>query len=390
MSHLQPGISGGHLPVHAFYIPPHAANVVLATSSVARKATENAKQKLVFATPTTTRPFREIQTAAIIPTHIQPSRGYSSPVSASSSMPSSTVAMLPPSINPPPYDSSFDNDKSASTSDNGNNVPWLVPLLGVIGGMGVMIIAIIYFIRRRRYKLSSRSVVSNDHRNPHYPKPITANKHSSWASLSTINTSTAVGTGAAVTTMSGEEKASIHMLQPPPAYSMTTTKTPVQQKRLTADTLVDEPSLSMLKSQYSPQLAFSPSLVAGEFQQQLEHPPLPNTTTLSPSNTLIDNAGVLSNEKNQNYYSHDAQQQRIKIEMYDPQVNLHNADMDGEEDDEDEDKDGSEAPYNKSYPDHQEEKPNAAASEGDKHITAADATAATEHQVINMSNNSNQ
>ncbi|KAF1807355.1 hypothetical protein FB192DRAFT_1247076, partial [Mucor lusitanicus] len=139
-------------------------------------------------------------------------------------------------------------------------------------------------------------------------------------------------------------------LQPPPAYSMTTAKTPVQQKRLTADTLVDEPSLSMLKSQYSPQLAFSPSLVAGEFQQQLDHPPLPNTATLSPSNTLIDNAGVLSNDKNQNYYSHDSQQQRIKIEMYDPQVNLH-----GGEDDED---DGFGAPYNKSYPNHQEEKVN--------------------------------
>ncbi|GAN02548.1 hypothetical protein MAM1_0024d01992 [Mucor ambiguus] len=383
MSHLQPGISGGHLPVHAFYIPPRAAHVALATSSIAHKATVDAKQKLVFATPTTTRPFRVLQTAAIVPTHAQHSRGYSSLAPASSSMPSSTVAMLPPSINPPPHDSSFDNDKSASTSDNGNNVSWLAPLLGVFGAMGVIFIAIIYFVRRRRYKSSSRSVVPNDHCNPRCPKRIAANKHSSWASLSTINTSAGAG---AVTTVSGEEKTSIHMLQPPPAYSMTTKKTPVQQKRLTADTLVDEPSLSMLKSQYSPQLAFSPSLVAGEFQQQLDHPPLPNTTTLSPSNTLIDNAGALSNEKNQNYYSHDAQQQRIKIEMYDPQVNLHNTGMDGEDDD-----DGFEAPYKKSYPNHQEEKVNAAASEGEKHTTAAvDATAAVEHQIIHMSNTNKQ
>ncbi|KAL9545121.1 hypothetical protein MBANPS3_007298, partial [Mucor bainieri] len=386
MAHLQPGTSGGHLPVHAFYIPPQAAHATPATLSIAHKATMNAKQKLVFATPTATRLFRAIQTAALLPTHAQHSRGYSALVSASSSMPSPTVAMLPPSINPPPYDSSFDNDKSASTSDNGNNVPWLAPLLGVLGAMGVIIIAIIYFVRRRRYKSSSRSVAPNDHRrNPRNPQPITANKHSSWASLSTINTSAGAGV---VNNMSGEEKTSIHMLQPPPAYSkttITTTKTSVQQKRLTADTLVDEPSLSMLKSQYSPQLAFSPSLVAGEFQQQLDHPPLPNTATLSPSNTLIDNAGVLSNEKNQNYYSHDAQQQRIKIEMYDPQVNLHNAGMDGEDDDEDDD--GFETPYNKNYPHHQEERVNAAASEGDKHIAAAvDATAATEHQIINMSN----
>ncbi|KAK4517343.1 Plasma membrane ATPase [Mucor velutinosus] len=386
MSHLQSDTSGGHLPVHAFYIPPQAAHVALATSSTAHKVTMNTKQKLVFATPTATRSFRVIQTASMIPTHVQHSKGYSSFASTSSSMPYPSIAMLPPSINPPPYDSSFDNDKSASISDNGNNAPWLAPLLGVSGAMGVIIVAIIFFVRRRRYKLSSRSVVPNGHRNPRYPKPITANKHSSWASLSTINTCAGVGAGTA-TTMSGEEKTSVHMLQPPPAYSMTTTgKTPVRQKRLTADTLVDKPSLSMLKLQYSPQLAFSPSLVAGEFQQQLNHPPLPNTGALSPSNTLIDNAGVLSNEKNQNYYTCDTQQQRIKIEMYDPQVNLNDAGMDGEEDDED----GFGTPYNKSYPNLQEEKVNAAASEGDKHVTAAGATAATEHQVINMSNTSKQ
>ncbi|KAG1087930.1 hypothetical protein G6F42_020441 [Rhizopus arrhizus] len=69
--------------------------------------------------------------------------------------------------------------------------------------------------------------------------------------------------------------------------------------------------------------------------------------------------------------------------MYDPQVNLHDADMDSDDDD-----NGFEAPYNNNYRNHQEEKVNAAASEGDKHI-AADATATTEHQIINMNNTNN-
>ncbi|KAI7888221.1 uncharacterized protein EV154DRAFT_426006 [Mucor mucedo] len=112
---------------------------------------------------------------------------------------------------------------------------------------------------------------------------------------------------------------------PPPAY------TSIRQKRMTADTLVDDRHVAMmLKNQYSPQLAFSPSLVAGEFQQQQleERPPLP---TLSPSNTLIDNAGVLSSSdakptavESENYhYSFD--QRPKKIEIYEPQVNLQDA-----------------------------------------------------------------
>ncbi|KAI8645984.1 hypothetical protein BD408DRAFT_337620 [Parasitella parasitica] len=167
------------------------------------------------------------------------------------------------------------------------------------------------------------------------------------------------------------------MLQPPPAY--TTTITSKREKRLTADTLVDEHSLSMLKSQYSPQLAFSPSLVAGEFQQQLDHPPLPNTTNnqqISPSNTLIDNAGVLSDEKQANYYSYDSQQ-RVRIEMYDPQVNLHDTDYDGAGVDADE----FETPSN--YPNNQEEKVNVC--EGEKHSTAD--TTEPAHQVIDMNTN---
>lgn len=375
MSFHQPDISDGDLPIHDFYVPPQPASHILATTTT-RISSSSSKQKLIFATPTATKSFKMIQTAVILPTHFQRIKSNSQIASASSSMPSSVITKLPPFINypPPPHDNAFDNNKSTSTSDNNNNVPWLAPLLGVLGTMGVIITAIIFFVRRRRYKLEPKVSVYDDpssRRNQRH-KPITANKYTSWASLSTINTSDP--------NMLEEEKKSMHMLQPPPAYSSTTT---VRQKRLTADTLVDEPSFSMLKSQYSPQLAFSPSLVAGEFQQQLEHPPLPTTNNnqqISPSNTLIDNAGVLSNEKNDNYYSYDAQQhqQRIKIEMYDPQVNLHNADYD------DVGVDEFETPFN--YPNNQEEKVNA--SEGDKHINA-DTTAAS-HQVISMNSTNKQ
>ncbi|KAI9246626.1 hypothetical protein EDC94DRAFT_502083, partial [Helicostylum pulchrum] len=102
--------------------------------------------------------------------------------------------------------------------------------------------------------------------------------------------------------------------------------TSIRQKRMTADTLVDENNISMLlKNQYAPQLAFSPSLVAGEFQQQQqleERPPLP---TISPSNTLIDNAGVLSgtSQPKVQVYHYSFDQRPKKIEIYEPQVNLH-------------------------------------------------------------------
>ncbi|KAI8879148.1 hypothetical protein K501DRAFT_152579, partial [Backusella circina FSU 941] len=92
-----------------------------------------------------------------------------------------------------------------------------------------------------------------------------------------------------------------------------------EEKRLTSDTLVEPASVAMLKTQYSPQLAFSPSLVAGEFPQQQQQESFPtelqqaNKLGISPSNTLIDNASIISDK---------AQQQRPRIEIYEPQINL--------------------------------------------------------------------
>ncbi|KAI9257408.1 hypothetical protein BY458DRAFT_518851 [Sporodiniella umbellata] len=73
---------------------------------------------------------------------------------------------------------------------------------------------------------------------------------------------------------------------PPPVYTAMAMPTPAKkEKRWTEQSnLVD----SMLKSQYSPQLAFSPSLVAGEFKQDVAPPVPPVPTLLSPSHTLVN------------------------------------------------------------------------------------------------------
>lgn len=81
--------------------------------------------------------------------------------------------------------------------------------------------------------------------------------------------------------------------EPPPAYYTT----PKGMKRLTADTLVDSTynnrsslSSSLMasanKQQYAPQLAYSPSFAS--FARRHED------DGVSPSNTLIDNAGYLT------------------------------------------------------------------------------------------------
>ncbi|KAI8095089.1 uncharacterized protein B0P05DRAFT_443208, partial [Gilbertella persicaria] len=72
-----------------------------------------------------------------------------------------------------------------------------------------------------------------------------------------------------------------------------------REKRFTADTLVAEPTWELLKKQYSPQLAMSPSLIESDVYQ--------SHAFISPSDTLIDHA--------------DSKLPR-KIELYDPQVNL--------------------------------------------------------------------
>ncbi|KAG0735919.1 hypothetical protein G6F57_003856 [Rhizopus arrhizus] len=86
-------------------------------------------------------------------------------------------------------------------------------------------------------------------------------------------------------------------MPPPPVYTPLAIPTPVKEKRLTSDTLVDPSSWAMLKVQYSPQLALSPSLVSGVFKQDIKTPPppppLPLDSTISASNTLIDNSSWL-------------------------------------------------------------------------------------------------
>lgn len=161
------------------------------------------------------------------------------------------------------------------TNEGETLLPLIGPLVGAIIGLGLLTFITLYCIQQMS-------------------KPKTR-KETSWSSLN-----------------------SIEQGPPPPVYTPVATPTPVKEKRLTADTLVDPSSFSMtmLKSQYSPQLALSPSLVAGELhhhQQEEMIPPVPNhyhhhnNTILSPSNTLIDPSDWMNQEK---------------VETYDPQLKL--------------------------------------------------------------------
>lgn len=315
-------LKGVHHPsLHAFFVPTPTGLVLSNHDNTSPEVVDtNAKQPIPSI----------ISSSTSVPK-------LKSPILSSSNSISSTLLFNTPAsttIRPPPpplivNDPSF-NDKTPINKSHADGTCWIAPLLGVLGTVGVVAIAIIYLIGRNKKKNaiyvhddSLNLSRGYDDQHPTVPKTpeaakILPNSYQSWASLSTINTS-------AANNNDGEKNNIIHHAQehslPPPAY------TSIRQKRMTADTLVDDNHVAMmLQNQYSPQLAFSPSLVAGEFQQQQqqlveERPPLP---TLSPSNTLIDNAGALSSTndvKSENYhYSFDQRPKRIEI--YEPQVNL--------------------------------------------------------------------
>ncbi|KAI9474006.1 MAG: hypothetical protein EXX96DRAFT_580194 [Benjaminiella poitrasii] len=191
---------------------------------------------------------------------------------------------------------------SGSQHSNGSNntVPWLAPTLSILAALGVMAIAVFFFVLGRR-KINTRR--GTELRNK---------KHESWGSVSTIRTS--------VIEEGNNEKSFSHGF-PPPAYYTAT-----KQKRLTADTLVgdeNEDTMYMLKKQYAPQLASSPTFGAGEFEKQEEElsplRPVHYSLRLASSNsTLVHIPSSGDSQKS----GLDSRPKRI--EMYDPQVNLHN------------------------------------------------------------------
>lgn len=263
------GFVGVHRPIHAFYITQPIAPAFSATKTIKS-----------FSSHSTIKSAHSVTTTV--------ARTKSNSFSPTSSV-AVVVSKTPPLIHEEGHPTIFPKNhyQEFHESARKDQQVWLAPLLGILGLLGVIGIAALFCLCKRRRR--RRRYCSNDQ-----VKTLPAS-HKSWASISTIQTSMFEG-----------EKDKIP--QPPPAYYQ-----PKAQKRLTADTLVEEPSVLMLKNQYSPQLAFSPSLIAGEFQQQQqqeEKPPLPHM--VSPSNTLIDNAGVLNEEKDG----------RRRIEIYDPQVNL--------------------------------------------------------------------
>jgi hypothetical protein len=331
MSDHHSGALKGHRPIHAFYLPP-PANFVLSS-------TVSASEKETFATPTpTTAPFR-IYTA--IPTpfyHPAHPNSHSMMISMSSNSANPSISPFVIAKSPPPLNTSSPHNDNTTTSmvenpSESKDLPWIAPLLGVLGTLGLIAIVaatIICCCRRRNKKEAAmrqrkRQLQQQQHEQRNtftssYQQRTLTNSYQSWNSFSTIR--------------NDENKKTIsHIFSPHAAAGSTDCTTTNKQKRWTADTLVEEPSLAMLKKQYSPQLAFSPSLVAGELQQQQHLVALPENAAfnhLSPSNTLIDNAGVLSStidlDKKKSYFHHlehnNNNGHRPRIEMYDPQVNL--------------------------------------------------------------------
>lgn len=308
-------LKGPHHPLHAFFVPT-PAGLVLSNS-------DNTSPE-VDTIATSDKPTISSTSVSKLKTAIASSRHT---ISSTLSF-NTPIATKPPPliINSPSF-----NDKTPMNKSHADGICWIAPLLGVLGTLGVVAVAIIYLIGRNKKK--NAIYVHNESLNisrkyDHSPPPATPeaakvlpNSYQSWASLSTINTSAANNEQEKKNSIIHQEQ---HIL-PPPAY------TSIRQKRMTADTLVDDKHIAMmLKNQYSPQLAFSPSLVAGEFQQQQleERPPLP---TISPSNTLIDNAAILSDIKplqqiKSEKYHYSFDQRPKKIEIYEPQVNLHDDD----------------------------------------------------------------
>lgn len=325
----KPQTDGTH---HGFYAVPPEGMILNHDKEIGPSASVGVhSHKAIVATPTpihstADEPKIKIYTAMMPPTHnVIHFHSLSSIQSSSSSLPSSVPSnhnykMSPPLVNSENDNSTFKKAEPSTNRNNSDEIPWLAPLLGVLGTLGLVGIIILYLIGRKKKKRNNRSENSrvnqfmNNNSNNNVPEQQLSNSYQSWASLSTINMTAANEEKQIAQTQEKQQH-----VPPPPAY------TSVKQKRLTADTLVDENSVSlMLKNQYSPQLAFSPSLVAGDFQQQrlddvVEKPPLPN---ISPSNTLIDNAGIIDNASKTESYHYSFDHRPKKIEMYDPQVNL--------------------------------------------------------------------
>ncbi|KAI7907663.1 uncharacterized protein BX663DRAFT_491613 [Cokeromyces recurvatus] len=210
--------------------------------------------------------------------------------------PYTTVDNKLPNSTTPIWNNKYQSHSFESTH---NSLPWLIPVLTVFSLLGVILIAICFFFLGRRKLITTRQ--EKDKRKQQH--------HESWASASTIQI------------IAEDEKSTIQQL--PPTHDYYTSI--IKQKRLTAETLVDEEQeeswMSMLKKQYAPQLALSPAFSADEFQKETYYYP----SLISQnggwmnilSTTTTDTELLSSSTKNNNNNS------RPKIEIYDPQVNLH-------------------------------------------------------------------
>lgn len=193
-------------------------------------------------------------------------------------IPSSTQSTLFINTN----DSEF-GDKAVPESKS-DTLCFVGPLLGAIAGLGLLAFFMMYCIRQMNKPKMTY---------PYYRRP--------------------------------DPKTICYVKDPEPAmlaaYVSATTPTPVKEKRLTSDTLVGSWSSAAFKSQYSPQLALSPSLFAGQIKEDCTQPTLKPEPTLSPSNTLIDKSDWVLCSSLDNH--------QTKLNIYEPQLFYDDRDNDG-------------------------------------------------------------
>ncbi|KAI8144951.1 hypothetical protein BJV82DRAFT_667490 [Fennellomyces sp. T-0311] len=174
----------------------------------------------------------------------------------------------------PPIDTSTNVAAAQQPSNVGTVVGAVIG--GAIGLVAIVIVALIFIRRRKRRR--------NEDGRPFQHYYIREDKSSDKSGNNSSNST----------------------LRPPPAY------TPHSQKRLTADTLVDQrASMSTMNSnyssrnqQYTPQLAYKQ-------QQQKQEDYSADLLGVSPSNTLIDTTAISVE---------DEKSRRQRVPSYQPQV----------------------------------------------------------------------
>ncbi|KAI8982497.1 hypothetical protein BDB01DRAFT_148379 [Pilobolus umbonatus] len=323
-------------PITPFYVPlPERKALITNTlsigsrsiSTVTQRSSTNTKSvsytQLTSSTPSSSPLSRNSITTLKSTVELLPSISSSPPISIVIPLATPTMVMTQPVSGSHFYNNDMPlSDTSPQSNIEKNNTTWLAPLFGALGTLILLIIILICMVRRnKRLNRTNRNIPGPRHKKYQQPSEETdLNKHSSWTSFSTVTPST---------DYDPDKATKITVLDTPSNYNQDPLS--VQEKRLTNDTLVDPCSfpVMMLNKQYSPQLAFSPSLAPSEFQQQISMPPqgcysdmmYHRKEYLSLDDKLPDYATQYG-QSTDNSYTYVKDRIKPRINIYVPKMNL--------------------------------------------------------------------